>query len=67
MPVLAIEYHDENERLALEQAIAFFRSGASRWTDAISSARSAGKATSAAHASCARLRVDWEMPASAGG
>jgi len=24
MPVMSIEYHDENERLALEQAIAFF-------------------------------------------
>jgi hypothetical protein len=24
MPLLTIEYHDENERLALEQAIAYF-------------------------------------------
>jgi hypothetical protein len=24
MPVMSIEYHDENERLALEQALAFF-------------------------------------------
>ncbi len=31
MPTLMIEYHDEDQRLALEQAIAYVRQIASNW------------------------------------